>query len=164
MSVPLAAAISMAELSTAWALTLCLLLPVTEFAHWLRAQRTHRKVLAACMRWGATLRSTATTESWKTPKNNPHPYLASVSKLLKGTVLCSQGQNGGYTRMSQILNKGGQDQVKMAEIKFEVNHPRTLPLPHRGSNFTLRHQLQQEPHHKQEASLHSSHWVQTLTI
>lgn len=47
MSVPLAAAISMAELSTAWALAPCLLLPVTAFAHWPRAQQTHRRVLAA---------------------------------------------------------------------------------------------------------------------
>nr|XP_045001713.1 39S ribosomal protein L17, mitochondrial isoform X2 [Jaculus jaculus] len=75
------------------------------------------------------------------------------------------GQNGGYTRMLQIPNRREQDRAKMAVIEYKGNCLPPLPLPRRDSNLTLLNQLlqglRQDLHQNPEASLHSSHTVQT---
>nr|AAG38872.1 brain Na++/Ca++ exchanger-associated protein [Rattus norvegicus] len=74
-----------------------------------------------------------------------------------------KGQNCNYTRMLQIPNRKEQDRAKMAVIEYKGNCLPPLPLPHRDSNLTLLNQLllglQQDLHHNQKASLHSSHTV-----
>lgn len=88
-----------------------------------------------------------------------------IPKLFKVLAPRFQGQNGNYTRMLQIPNRKEQDRAKMAVIEYKGNYLPPLPLPHRDSNLTLLNQLllglQQDLHHNQEASLHSSCTVQT---
>ena len=67
--------------------------------------------------------------------------------------------------MLQITNRKEQALAKMAVIEYKGNCLPPLPLPQRDSNLTLLNQLllglQQDLHRDQEASLHSSHTVQT---
>lgn len=88
-----------------------------------------------------------------------------IPKLFKVLAPRFQGQNGNYTRMLRIPNRKEQDRAKMAVIEYKGNCLPPLPLPHRDSNLTLLNQLllglQQDLHHNQKASLHSSHTVQT---
>lgn len=88
-----------------------------------------------------------------------------IPKLFKVLAPRFQGQNGSYTRMLQIPNRKEQDRAKMAVIEYKGNCLPPLPVRQRDSNLTLLNQLllglQQDLRHNGEASLHSSHTVQT---
>lgn len=88
-----------------------------------------------------------------------------IPKLFKVLAPRFQGQNGSYTRMLQIPNRKEQDRAKMAVIEYKGNCLPPLPVHQRDSNLTLLNQLllglQQDLRHNREASLHSSHTVQT---